>query len=130
MALEMGTRNGEPGTGENRNMEQRSQHMEQRSQHMEQRSQDMEQRSQDMEQRSQHMEQRSQDTDTGILGHAGIPWNAYQTREAGTGILELRIKIRFHGSWNTKNVSANKKCGSRNKDSGNVTGYLNRTGHL
>ncbi len=38
MALEMGTRNGEPGTGENRNMEQRSQHMEHRSQHMEQRS--------------------------------------------------------------------------------------------
>jgi hypothetical protein len=48
------------------------------------------------------VEQRSQDFETGFPGHAGIPWNAYQTREAGTGILELRIKIRFHGSWSTE----------------------------
>ncbi len=44
------------------------------------------------------MEQRSQDIETGFPGHAGIPWNAYQTREAGTGILELRIKILGHGN--------------------------------
>jgi hypothetical protein len=39
------------------------------------------------------MEQRNQDMETGILGHAGISWNAYQTLETRTGLLELRIKI-------------------------------------